>query len=100
MSTWPIPSDRSRWDPNRALGQNRGGKRVTTLTRPETRAAKAPALSTRSAMLDPDSIAANAAHDFAQALAPRWSAQLGSNLLGVYLLGSLAHGGFSRRYSD
>ncbi len=51
-------------------------------------------------MLDPDSIAANAAHDFAQALAPRWSAQLGSNLLGVYLLGSLAHGGFSRRYSD
>jgi predicted nucleotidyltransferase len=48
----------------------------------------------------PDVLAANAARDFAAALAPRWQARLGDALLGVYLLGSLAHGGFSRRYSD
>jgi predicted nucleotidyltransferase len=29
-----------------------------------------------------------------------WHDSLGARLLGVYLLGSLAHGGFSRRYSD
>src|SRR5262245_45216772 len=29
-----------------------------------------------------------------------WYESLGDRLLGVYLLGSLAHGGFSRRYSD
>jgi hypothetical protein len=29
-----------------------------------------------------------------------WHEGLGDRLLGVYLLGSLAHGGFSRRYSD
>ena len=29
-----------------------------------------------------------------------FQAALGSELLGVYLIGSLAHGGFSRRYSD
>jgi predicted nucleotidyltransferase len=48
----------------------------------------------------PDDIAATAARDFAAALAPRWEALLGNKLLGIYLLGSLAHGGFSRRYSD
>ena len=44
--------------------------------------------------------AASLAHDFARQVAVRWQAQLGDELLGVYLLGSLAHGGFSRRYSD
>src|SRR5687767_12733050 len=44
--------------------------------------------------------AASLAHDFARQLAVRWQAQLDDELLGVYLLGSLAHGGFSRRYSD
>ena len=29
-----------------------------------------------------------------------WQAALGSDLLGAYLIGSLAHAGFSRRYSD
>jgi predicted nucleotidyltransferase len=48
----------------------------------------------------PDNQAATAARDFAAALAPRWQALLGDALLGIYLLGSLAHGGFSRRYSD
>jgi predicted nucleotidyltransferase len=48
----------------------------------------------------PDSLAADKARSFARALAPRWQAQLGDNLRGAYLLGSLAHGGFSRRYSD
>ena len=47
-----------------------------------------------------DDQAAAAARDFAATLAPRWQALLGDALLGVYLLGSLAHGGFSRRYSD
>jgi len=38
--------------------------------------------------------------DFARRIVPFWQAALGSELLGVYLIGSLAHGGFSRRYSD
>jgi len=41
-----------------------------------------------------------AALNFAGRLVPFWQAALGSKLLGVYLIGSLAHGGFSGRYSD
>jgi hypothetical protein len=41
-----------------------------------------------------------AAMDFARRIVPFWQAELGSELLGAYLIGSLAHGGFSRRYSD
>jgi predicted nucleotidyltransferase len=41
-----------------------------------------------------------AAVDFARRIVPLWQAALGSELLGAYLMGSLAHGGFSRRYSD
>ena len=41
-----------------------------------------------------------AAVDFASRIVPLWQAALGPELLGVYLIGSLAHGGFSRRYSD
>ena len=37
---------------------------------------------------------------FARRLAPAWQAVLGREFLGLYLIGSLAHGGFSRRYSD
>jgi predicted nucleotidyltransferase len=48
----------------------------------------------------PDEHAAAAARDFAKILAARWQALLGERLLGIYLAGSLAHGGFSRRYSD
>jgi predicted nucleotidyltransferase len=48
----------------------------------------------------PDVLAANAARDFAATLAATWQTHLGASLLGVYLIGSLAHGGFSRRYSD
>jgi predicted nucleotidyltransferase len=49
--------------------------------------------------LSPDARAATAARDFATALAARWDARL-TDTLGIYLIGSLAHGGFSRRYSD
>ncbi len=42
----------------------------------------------------------NSAGEFAQAMAAFWQDRLGAELLGVYLLGSLAHGGFNRRYSD
>jgi predicted nucleotidyltransferase len=48
----------------------------------------------------PDEHAATAARNFARILAARWQSLLGDNVLGVYLAGSLAHGGFSRRYSD
>jgi hypothetical protein len=48
----------------------------------------------------PDISAQSAAVDFANRIVPFWQAALGSELLGVYLIGSLAHGGFSRRYSD
>ena len=41
-----------------------------------------------------------AAMDFARRTIPIWQAELGAELLGAYLIGSLAHGGFSRRYSD
>ncbi len=49
---------------------------------------------------NPDEVAAVAAAEFARRLVPFWQAALGGNLIGVYLVGSLAHGGFSRRYSD
>ena len=49
---------------------------------------------------DPDAAARDAAIEFARTLAPIWQAALGQELLGLYLIGSLAHGGFSRRYSD
>jgi hypothetical protein len=44
--------------------------------------------------------ARTAALKFAAALASSYRAQLGERLIGAYLIGSLAHGGFSRRYSD
>ncbi len=50
--------------------------------------------------MSPDETAGNAAADFARSLVANWQTALGSELLGVYLIGSLAHGGFSRHYSD
>jgi predicted nucleotidyltransferase len=41
-----------------------------------------------------------AAVDFASRITSLCQSALGSELLGAYLIGSLAHGGFSRRYSD
>jgi hypothetical protein len=49
---------------------------------------------------DPNEVARTAAVDFARRLVPYWQAALGTELLGAYLIGSLAHAGFSRRYSD
>jgi predicted nucleotidyltransferase len=49
---------------------------------------------------DPDELARTAAIDFARRLVPRWQEALSTELLGPYLIGSLAHGGFSRHYSD
>jgi predicted nucleotidyltransferase len=50
--------------------------------------------------MSPDDAASGAAVGFAHSLVTNWQAALGSELLGLYLIGSLAHGGFSRRYSD
>jgi hypothetical protein len=47
-----------------------------------------------------DLAAAAAARDFAHTLGAHWQTQLARELVGIYLIGSLAHGGFSRRYSD
>jgi hypothetical protein len=52
------------------------------------------------AQADPDDRARIAAIDFARGLLQNWQEALGPNLLGAYLIGSLAHAGFSRRYSD
>ena len=41
-----------------------------------------------------------AAADFVRHLVPHWQEIFGNGLLGAYLIGSLAHAGFSRRYSD
>lgn len=49
---------------------------------------------------DPETLAREAAEKFSVAMAAFWRKQLGARLLGVYRIGSLAHGGFSRRYSD
>jgi hypothetical protein len=49
---------------------------------------------------DPDEFARAAAVDFAGRLVRNWQEALGTELLGAYLIGSLAHAGFSRRYSD
>jgi predicted nucleotidyltransferase len=45
-------------------------------------------------------MARTAALAFADALASAYRAQLGERLIGTYLIGSIAHGGFSHRYSD
>ena len=45
-------------------------------------------------------MARTAALAYAHALAPLYRTQLGERLIGAYLIGSLAHGGFSHRYSD
>jgi hypothetical protein len=50
--------------------------------------------------VDPDEPARTAAFDFSRRLVPHWQKALGTELLGAYLIGSLAHAGFSRRYSD
>jgi hypothetical protein len=47
-----------------------------------------------------DELARTSAVDFARRLAGRWQEMLGADLLGSYLIGSLAHAGFSHRYSD
>jgi predicted nucleotidyltransferase len=49
---------------------------------------------------DSDEFAKSAAIDFARGLVRHWQEALGTELLGAYLIGSLAHAGFSRRYSD
>jgi hypothetical protein len=41
-----------------------------------------------------------AVFDFTHGIADFWDRHLGEHLIGVYLIGSLAHGGFSTRYSD
>jgi len=51
-------------------------------------------------MTTADDAAGAAALGFAGDMAWFWQDRLGDRLLGVYLLGSLAHGGFNRRYSD
>jgi predicted nucleotidyltransferase len=49
---------------------------------------------------DPGELAKNRAIEFAYRLAKQWQEALGTELTGAYLIGSLAHGGFSARYSD
>ena len=41
-----------------------------------------------------------AAEEFTTELAALWHVQIAPSILGIYRIGSLAHGGFSRRYSD
>src|SRR5579864_5431562 len=49
---------------------------------------------------DPNGLARAAAVDVVRRLVPHCRQMLGSELLGVYLIGSVAHAGFSWRYSD
>jgi predicted nucleotidyltransferase len=50
--------------------------------------------------LAPGKSAQKIAVDFAYDVAKFWDRELGRRLIGIYLIGSLAHGGFSARYSD
>jgi len=52
------------------------------------------------AHLEPNELARTAAIDFARRLARHWQEALGTELLGAYIIGSAAHGGFNSRYSD
>jgi len=56
--------------------------------------------SSATAHADPNELAKTAAIDFARRLVSLWQATFGTELLGAYLIGSMAHAGFSRRYSD
>jgi len=59
-----------------------------------------PMLSQNSAS-DPSDLSARAAAvAYARCLAAAWDAREGPRLIGVYMIGSLAHGGFSGGYSD
>jgi hypothetical protein len=51
-------------------------------------------------MTDWDEPTRAAARTLAEGMASFWSRRLGDRFIGAYLIGSLAHGGFSRRYSD
>jgi hypothetical protein len=49
---------------------------------------------------DRNELARTEAIDFARRLVRHWQETLGAELLGAYLIGSLAHAGFNWRYSD
>ena len=49
---------------------------------------------------EPNELARTAAIDFARRLVRHWQEALGTELLGAYVIGSAAHGGFNWRYSD
>lgn len=49
---------------------------------------------------DTDDLARESANAFARQLAAAIHKRFDTRVFGVYLLGSLAHGGFGRRYSD
>jgi hypothetical protein len=51
-------------------------------------------------LVDANDVARAEATDFARRLVLHWADALGTELLGGYLIGSLAHAGFSWRYSD
>jgi hypothetical protein len=51
-------------------------------------------------MIDQDEPTRAAALALAEGMTAFWSERLGKRFIGAYLIGSLAHGGFSRRYSD
>jgi hypothetical protein len=55
---------------------------------------------TSAAHVEPDETARASALDFARRLVPHLQAVFGADLVGIYLIGSLSHAGFSRRYSD
>jgi predicted nucleotidyltransferase len=52
------------------------------------------------AAIQSDEGAEAVAREFARALCAPWQSTLDDGVLGIYCIGSLAHGGFSRRYSD
>src|SRR5215469_5435322 len=52
-------------------------------------------------MITPSNDAALAeARAFTQEIGERWWSEFAGRLLGIYRIGSLAHGGFNARYSD
>ena len=60
-----------------------------------------PAMLSQDRAESPSDVSARAeAEAYTSRIAAAWEARAGGRMLGVYRIGSLAHGGFSRRYSD
>jgi hypothetical protein len=82
------------------VADDQGGKGHGPMTAGDSLSHASPSRTRPSAEPAPVSSDQTAALNFAQAFAERWHRHLRQRLAGIYLIGSLAHGGYSDHYSD